>query len=68
MEERSKAAVLVAFLFESSALVRLDFINSEETKREMYRQRQDLRVKVKKPVPHAASPLISHSLHSLGGV
>lgn len=68
MEERTKAAVLVTFLFESSALVRLDFSNSEETKKEMYRQRQDLRIKVKKFAPHAASPCISHSLHSLGGV
>jgi hypothetical protein len=58
MEERIQAAVLMTSLFESTALVRLDFSNSEEAKKEMYRQRQELRIKVKKSDPHT-SPCIS---------
>ncbi len=38
----------MSFLFESTAMVRLDFSNSEEAKKEMYRQKQDLQKKVKK--------------------
>jgi len=48
VEERARAAILVGSLFESCALVRADFSDSEERKREMYRQRQELRIKVKK--------------------
>ena len=48
VEERAKAAVLIGVLFESSALVRADFSDKEEEKKELYRQRQDLRIKAKK--------------------
>ena len=43
VEERATAAALMGFLFESSALVRADFSDKEEEKKELYRQRQDLR-------------------------
>ena len=56
VEERAKAAALMGFLFESSALVRADFSDSEERKKELYRQRQDLRIKVKKWVVSTLFP------------
>ena len=60
VEEKGKAAALMGVLFESSAMVRADFSNKEEEKKELYRQRQDLRIKAKKWAPQTPSP-VSHT-------